>query len=182
MNLRIAAMGDSITQGYLCNPCDGWVSIIERELNIKMYNLGVPGDLSRNMKRRFVHEVLPRGPSHCIILGGTNDAFCDVSLDDYSENIEIMVDNCRNNGIAPIIGLPTPCLAYPEELILEEYRGWLKEYADLEGLYVIDFYSALLDIGNMAVREEYFIDEVHPNAGGYRMMADAAKALFGRIL
>jgi len=93
-----------------------------------------------------------------------------------------MAGNCRNNGNASIIGPPTPCLAYPEEMILEEYRCWLKEYVELEGLYVIDFYSALLDIGNMAVREEYFIDEVHPNAGGYRKMADAAKALFGSIL
>lgn len=173
--MRIAALGDSITEGYLCFPQDCWVSIVERELGITMYNLGESGDLTRNMKRRLRHQVLPLAPSHCIILGGTNDAFCEIQLEDYSENIEIMVAHCIKNKIVPLLGIPTPCFAYPEEFLLQEYRAWLKEYAEKEKIRMIDFYSALTDGGETMGKPEYFLDEVHPNIEGYRKMADAVK-------
>lgn len=172
--MRVVALGDSITEGYMCYPEDGWVSIVGRELGITIYNLGTCGDLTRNMRRRFRHQVLRLRPSHCIILGGTNDAFCDISLDDYSENIEIMAEYCQNNSIIPIIGIPTPSLSYPEEFILQEYRGWLKEYAASQKITIIDFYSVLADTISMIAKQEYLLDEVHPNIQGYRVMADAA--------
>ncbi len=180
--LRIAALGDSITEGYMCYPQDSWVSIVERVLGIKIHNLGVSGDLTRNMRRRFRHQVLPLAPSHCIILGGTNDAFCDISLDDYSENIEIMVEYCENNGIVPILGIPTPTLSYPEEFVLQEYRGWLQEYAEAKNIVSINFYSSLADVEGMIAKEEYLLDEVHPNIEGYQVMAETAiQALSGII-
>jgi acyl-CoA thioesterase-1 len=175
--MRIAALGDSITEGYLCYPQDNWVSIVAKELGIEMYNLGVSGDLTRNMRRRFRHQVLPLAPSHCIILGGTNDAFCEIDLEDYSENMEIMVEYCLNNQIVPILGTPTPCLAYPEEFVLQDYRGWLKAYAETHKIPIIDFYSALADTEAMIAKQEYLLDEVHPSIEGYRIMADAAKSV-----
>lgn len=171
--MKIAAMGDSITEGYMCNPRDGWVSIVGRDLGIKMFNLGVPGDLTRNMKRRFQRQLLSLAPSHCLILGGTNDAFCEIDLDDYSENIMFMVEYCVKNGIVPILGLPVPSLG-PEEFILQEYREWLKEYEEKEKIQIIDFYSSFLD-SQGTIKEEYYLDEVHPNAAGYRIMAEVAK-------
>ncbi|NLI91696.1 MAG: lysophospholipase [Peptococcaceae bacterium] len=179
--MRIAALGDSITEGYLCYSQDCWVSIVGKELGITMYNLGVSGDLTRNMRRRFRHQVLPLAPSHCLILGGTNDAFCDIEIDDFSENVEIMVEYCINNHIIPILGIPTPCLAYPQEFILQEYRGWLKEYAENNKIQIIDFYSALADTDSMIANQEYLLDEVHPNVEGYRVMADVAKAVISQI-
>jgi len=179
--MRVAAMGDSITEGYLCFPQDNWVAIVETELGIKMYNLGVCGDLTRNMRRRFRSQVLTLAPSHCIILGGANDAFCDISLEDYSENVEVMVEYCVNNGIVPILGIPTPCLAYPEEFVLQEYRAWLKEYAEEHSIKVIDFYAALADTEAMIAKEEYLLDEVHPNIDGYRAMADVAKQVLASM-
>lgn len=179
--MRIAALGDSITEGYLCYPQDCWVSLVEKELGYIMYNLGVSGDLTRNMRRRFRHQVLPLSPSHCIILGGTNDAFCEISPEDYSENIEIMTEYCLNNSIVPILGIPTPCLAYPEEFILQEYRSWLMEYASKQQITVIDFYSAMVDTVSMIAKEEYFLDEVHPNIEGYRVMADTAKEVLEHL-
>lgn len=180
--MRVAAIGDSITEGYMCYPQDGWVYLVGKELNIEMYNLGVCGDLTRNMRRRFRHQVLRLAPSHCIILGGTNDAFCDISLDDYSENVEIMVEYCWNNFIVPILGLPTPCLVYPEEFVLQEYRAWLKEYAEEHKIPLIDFYSVMADPISMIARQEYLLDEVHPNVEGYRVMADAAKEVLSGLI
>lgn len=179
--MRIAALGDSITQGYLCYPEDCWVSLVEKELGIKIYNFGVPGDLTRNMRRRFRRQVLPLNPSHCIILGGTNDAFCEISLEDYSENMEIITEYCLNNSIIPILGLPTPSLAYPGEFVLQEYRAWILEYAEKQQITVIDFYSAMVDAVSKIAKQEYFLDEVHPNIEGYRVMADTAKEVLEHL-
>lgn len=180
--MKVVALGDSITEGYMCCPQDGWVAIVERELGIETVNLGVCGDLTSNMRRRFRHQVLSLRPSHCIILGGTNDAFCDISLADYSENIEIMVKYCQSNAIIPIIGIPTPSMSYPEEFVLQEYREWLKEYVESQNITIIDFYSVLADTVSMIAKQEYLLDEVHPNIKGYRAMADAAKGVLGRII
>ena len=166
----------------MCYPEDGWVSIMGRELGVTIFNLGTCGDLTRNMRRRFRNQVLSLIPSHCIILGGTNDAFCDIPLDDYSENIEIMVKYCLNNSIIPIIGIPTPCLSYPEEYILQEYREWLKEYAECQQITIIDFYSTLADTVSMIAKREYLLDEVHPNIEGNRMMAETAKEVIKGLI
>lgn len=179
--MRVAALGDSITEGYLCYPQDSWVYIAGQKLGITVFNLGVCGELTRNMKRRFRSQVLPTAPSHCIILGGTNDAFCEISLEDYSENIEIMAEYCLRNEIVPIIGIPTPSLSYPEEFTLQEYRAWLHEYVQANQFLIIDFYSALADTESMIARAEYFLDDVHPNIEGYRAMADAAIAVLSQL-
>jgi hypothetical protein len=137
--MRVAAMGDSITEGYLCFPQDNWVAIVETELGIKMYNLGVCGDLTRNMRRRFRSQVLPLAPSHCIILGGANDAFCDISLEDYSgkrgSHGGILRQQRHRSHPGDTYALP----GLPEEFVLQEYRAWLKEYAEEHSIKVIDF-------------------------------------------
>ncbi|MGI6450537.1 MAG: GDSL-type esterase/lipase family protein [Desulfitobacteriia bacterium] len=179
--MRIAALGDSITEGYLCYPQDSWVAIVARELGVEMYNLGVCGDLTRDMRRRMRRQVLPLTPSHCLILGGANDAFCQVALEDYSENIEIIVEYCLRFDIIPILGIPTPTLAYPEEFILQEYRAWLLEYAEKSRIAVIDFYASLVDATGMMARPELLLDEVHPNVEGYRAMAEKAKEVISRL-
>ncbi|KUO60475.1 MAG: hypothetical protein APF84_06350 [Gracilibacter sp. BRH_c7a] len=180
--MRVAALGDSITEGYMCYPQDGWVNIVERELGIEIFNFGVCGDLTRNMHRRLRQQVLSINPSHCIILGGTNDAFYDMSLDDYIENMKVMIECCQENDIIPIIGVPTPCLSCPEESILQEYRRWLKEYAVSHVISIIDFHVGLTDTISRMAKKEYLLDEVHPNVKGYRIMADAAKDVLGKFI
>ncbi|HHV65004.1 MAG TPA: lysophospholipase [Peptococcaceae bacterium] len=179
--MRVVALGDSITEGYLCYPQDSWVAIVANELQIEMYNLGICGDLTRDMRRRMRRQVLPLAPSHCIILGGANDAFCQVDLEDYSENIEIIVEYCWRNDIIPVLGIPTPTMAYPEEFILQAYRDWLREYAEEKKITIIDFYAALVDATGMMARQEFFLDEVHPNVEGYRAMAEAAGKVLRRL-
>ena len=180
--MRVAALGDSITEGYMCHPEENWVSITRRELAITMYNLGNCGDLTRNMLNRFSQQVLRLSPSHCIILGGTNDAFCDVPQTDYGDNIDRIAGSCQENGIIPILGMPTPCLSPSEEFILQEYRDWLREYSLSKKIMSIDFYSVLLDTASMTGKQEYFLDDVHPNKAGYRVMAEAAKKILSSLL
>lgn len=172
--MRAIALGDSITEGYLCNPKESWVHLAGKGLGIEIYNLGVCGDMTLNLRRRFRHEVAKVNPTHCIIMGGVNDAFCAVDLADYSENIKILGELCLQANIIPILGIPTPVLAFPEEFVLQEYRAWLKVYAEQQKISLIDFYSPLVDPLASIAKSEYFFDEVHPNVQGYRVMADQA--------
>lgn len=180
--MKAVALGDSITEGFMCHPEENWVSIIGRELGITIFNRGRCGDLTRNMLNRFSRHVLHLRPSHCIILGGTNDAFCEIFLDDYADNIETIVKYCQEASIIPIIGIPTPCLSYPEEIILQEYRTWIKDYSQSQKISFIDFYSVLADTSSMTGNQEYLLDDVHPNSEGYRRMAEEAKGVLRLLM
>lgn len=56
-NVRIAALGDSITAGYLCEEKNNWVTLTAQELKIEIVNLGICGDGSRDLWIRFPQVI-----------------------------------------------------------------------------------------------------------------------------
>jgi lysophospholipase L1-like esterase len=74
-NLKVVALGDSITQGYPFDMEASWVYILKMEKGLDIVNKGINGDTLEGMLERFERDVISLLPGMVIIMGGTNDAF-----------------------------------------------------------------------------------------------------------
>jgi lysophospholipase L1-like esterase len=177
---KIIALGDSITEGYLCASDENWVYLTSLALGWDILNLGRCGDTTGQMLSRLRRQ--PEAPgTYIIILGGANDAYLDVEFAEFTDNMESLVSEAQCKGMKPILALPTPVLAYTEGT-LREYREWLRDFAVEQSLPLLDFYTALLVPGTEKADSRCFIDDAHPNAAGYKLMAEAAFTSLRRVL
>ncbi len=172
--MRIVALGDSITEGYPFTNQESWVKYLAQELQCPVLNQGICGDSTSGMRERFRRDVLAYTPTHVIILGGANDACERIHLKRVSANFIAIVELCKQHGIIPIFGLPTPSLFIEEEQFLSEYRNWLKGYADALNIMVVDFHSPFLDRIGAGQGPQLFVDGIHPSIEGYTLMGEAA--------
>lgn len=172
--MKIVAIGDSITEGYPFSHDESWVAYVAKKLKIEIVNQGICGDLTQGMRERFKLDVFPFSPTHVIIMGGANDAFAGFSLASVSDNFKAMVEMSRHKGIIPILGLPIPSLLPEEEILLAQYRNWLKEYITGENVKSIDFWMPFYTAIQEGNAEILYVDEVHPSIYGYRLMGETA--------
>ncbi|MHB8126880.1 MAG: GDSL-type esterase/lipase family protein [Desulfitobacteriaceae bacterium] len=173
--MKVVAIGDSITYGFPYSIDDSWVRLTSNKLNLDIINKGSCGDLTRDMLVRFPQDVLSLNPTHVIIMGGTNDAFCKLSLDEISRNLGKMVKQSLNHNITPILALPIPCEDEIEEGILGSYRNWIRCFTAFKKVSLLDFYSQMLK-SNGGIEDQVLIDGVHPSQKGYQLMMKLAVA------
>lgn len=172
--ISIAAIGDSITYGFPYTPERSWFNLAAKQLNIEYVNRGINGDTTSGMLERFYRHVLQHKQSHVIIMGGTNDAYAGMAVDDVLSNMQTMVELAVDNNITPIIGLPIPCDDVDVERLLQQYREQMCQYAADNNIEVIHFHRAMVDDSSSKIKEELYYDGVHPNEDGYRVMAGIA--------
>jgi len=173
-NIKIAAIGDSITYGFPYTPEQSWLNRAAERLNLSYVNSGINGDTTDGMAGRFSRDVLQYQPTHVIIMGGTNDAYLESEVDSVMDNIRYMSELALKNNIVPIIGIPIPCNDLGEELLLGQYRKEMQNYAASGGFDVIDFYVAMAGGKGTEFNAELYYDEAHPNEDGYSIMTDVA--------
>lgn len=169
-NMSLVCLGDSITWGFPYGPHCSWVDISQKALGLTMINRGINGDTAEDLLERFNRDVLDHGPSHVIIMVGTNDATIGMTLDEYSKCIKKMCLDAATAGIAAIIALPVPSADKWLEYTLDKYRHWLRCYADKNKLHLLDFGQGL-KLPDGSINMEFYIDEVHPNKKGYEAIA-----------
>ncbi|HEX3030798.1 MAG TPA: GDSL-type esterase/lipase family protein [Bacillota bacterium] len=172
---KIVAIGDSITYGYPYSPRESWTWLAFNAQGICCLNKGEPGETSGEMRARFTSDVILEEPSHVIIMGGTNDSFYNLSLEIVCNNIDRMCQQAVSKGITPIVGIPIPVNEQPAEAWMQQYRTWLRTYANRMGFQQLDFYQAVVDQETGWIAAEYHDDGVHPNLAGYQKMASIVK-------
>jgi acyl-CoA thioesterase I len=177
-DMKLVALGDSITEGYPFGHQESWVEYLAQDLNCEILNQGINGDFTRGMLERFERDVLAYLPTHVIILGGANDAYEAIPVNQVSKNFSEMIEACEQRSIKPILGLPTPSLLLEEEQFLIDYRKWLVDYAQERTISIIDFYTPFLSRIQDGQASQLFIDEVHPSIGGYALMGEVASLAF----
>ena len=181
MNPTIVALGDSLTYGYPYSPPFSWVNLMAERLGIPCVNKGLCGDTTAGMLRRFTRHVLSFAPAYVIIMGGTNDLLRSVGVEVIVDNVELLIEMARQNGIVPVIGIPAPCNDSRAGELPELCRQ-LHALCALKKVDNIDFYAVLSDDGGAGFRPELDSDGLHPNKKGHQLMATAACAVIGRLL
>lgn len=160
----ILAFGDSLTYGYgTKDPAEqGYPGVLEEFVGIRVVNAGVNGETSAEGLRR-VDGILKRvKPTLTILCLGGNDILQRLDRKALRNNLKEMVEKIRQNGSEVML------LAVPEfGLISLRPSPIYRELADKLDVPLLE--GVLTEILG---RRELLSDPVHPNADGYRLLAE----------
>ena len=140
---------------------------------------------------RFKQDVVFLIPTVVIILVGTND----IAGNTGPSNVKMMTDNIFSmatiataNDIQVVLSSVLPVFRYewsPEIVdppsTINAVNECLKEYAESNGLYYLDYFSEMVD-NKRGLKKEYTPDGVHPNEKGYELMSAIAEKKLKSIL
>lgn len=186
--MNICIFGDSITEGYYDNEKNGWVNRLKTIfVDDEIYNLGVSGNSTEDLLKRFDADIKDKNPEMIIFAIGTNDSVYlpsekrnYVDFDKFKENLKILIEKSKQftNGII-FVGLtpvdesltkPIPWeieIHYTNEEITK-YNNAIKQICESEKLKFIDIFSDF-EKNNY---KEMLSDGLHPNERGHEWMAN----------
>ncbi|MDX1409252.1 MAG: GDSL-type esterase/lipase family protein [Saprospiraceae bacterium] len=185
--IRIACMGDSLTEGYGIDLSQRWTDLLAADIGIEVFNSGISGDTTAGMLARFKPMVIDLNPTHCIIMGGTNDVSHGLPIEIIISNIRAMTRYARHYGIQSIIGIPTPVLIdeadwgamYPA---MRAFAGQLEVYLERLRQFAVEDDQPVIEFGKGLGAEHFLPDGVHPNEAGHAQMAQNAVEVVGRLM
>ena len=162
----VVAFGDSLTYGTGANPDQSYPAVLGGLIGHPVVSAGVPGEVTADGRERLPGVLDQYQPKLVILCLGGNDMLRKTGDETIAANLRAMVKLMRERGVAVVlIGVPRPTLlGSPPEF----YREIARESAiPYEGEAVKD---VLYDRSLKS-------DPIHPNAQGYRRMAEAMAAL-----
>lgn len=169
--LTIAALGDSLTQGYGLPPEDGFVPQLQRWLDgqgaeVTLLNAGVSGDTTAGGAARVGWTLTPEVGAMIVTLGG-NDLLRGLDPGEARKNLDAILKAATEAGVPVLlIGMRAPGNYGPE------YKASFEaNYAELSTqygtLFLPDFFAGLGGGGDPAALRQWFQgDGIHPNAAG----------------
>lgn len=193
---KIVCLGDSITYGYPDGPSFSWVTKVADNTGYQLLNRGINGETTGQMLARLQRDVISEKPAYLIFAGGHNDGWQKVSLPRVQHNIQQVVETVLQQGICPILVLPSPLNI--EQLLqcfegtrqdaedyhenLGQIRQWIDQYAREREFLTLDFHTPLLIKGSDQGDPRYLLDGGHPTHEGYGVLGQAAiKQLANRL-
>jgi len=191
--IRIVAIGDSTTAGTpgwrspIEAPPDGagdetsqysyW--LVQAHPEWEVLNRGVNGERSDQIKDRFARDVLSATPDAVVILAGVNDVYQGRPASHVQAQLSAMYDEALRATITVVAGSIIPYnTATPEQNErMHEINEWIRDRSDGIRLHYVDSRGAVARPGNIDLLGDT-LDQLHPTAAGYRLMANAiARAL-----
>lgn len=140
-------------------------------------NRGIAQQGTAQMLLRFRQDVVKLRPRAVVIFAGLNDLRNGVALADIQENVMMMAQLAKANGIRVLFASAQPIdrkgsnpdasRINPERI--RELNRWLFQYAKDHGDVYVDFWSPLGD-DSYSFKKEYTSDGLHPNEAGYKVM------------
>lgn len=193
----ILAFGDSIVFGRGVVPSTGWANKLKKYLESKdfynvFYNLGIPGESSTTLLRRFETECKARiegtwpGSKFVIILGiGMNDIFYKKTPESpstkpavFEKNMLKLIKSAKKYtknivfvGITPVdekLTKPWEGCFYTNDII-KQYNDIIFNSCKDTGVLFIDIFN------KMPGYQKLLVDGVHPNDKGYAKMYEIIK-------
>ena len=162
----IVAFGDSLTYGTGAAEDESYPAVLAQLTGRRVVRAGVPGEVTAQALQRLPEMLEAHRPRLVILCIGGNDMLRRLSLTEARANLHAMMKllKARDIGIV-LLGVPQPALlSSPPEFYGELAREFAVPY-DGEVLKTV-LYAA-----------EMRSDPIHPNARGYRRMAEAVHAL-----
>ena len=174
----VVLFGDSITENWV--PGDPGLFADGR-----IVGRGIGGQTSAQMLVRFHADVVSLRPRTVHIMAGTNDVAGNGGATReaaYQDNIEAMVEIARAHRIGVVLASLPPAARFfwrPDvrpAAQIQRLNGWMRDYAQREGLRFIDYHAAL-STAEGGMRPDLSIDGVHPHRGGYAEMRALARSV-----
>ncbi len=147
---KIAFLGDSITELGSKNPL-GYVRLVmdgikRSGIDAEAVPAGISGNMSHQMRARLERDVISKKPQWMFLSCGVNDAPNGIDnpglpLEQYTANINAVIDRCNKAGIRVIILTATPVVEEPEHVAnknLVRYNESLRNVAAGRKLPIVD--------------------------------------------
>ncbi|NOD92810.1 arylesterase [Ruegeria sp. HKCCD4884] len=174
----IAALGDSLTQGYGLVEEDGFVPQLDRWLegqgaDVQVINAGVSGDTTAGGAARVEWTLTPDVDGMIVALGG-NDLLRGIDPAVSRANLSKILEVARAGDVAVLlIGMQAPG-NYGAEY-KQAFDAMYPELAqDFGALFVSSFFEGLTAEGDPGAVSQFMqADGIHPNADGVALIVDA---------
>lgn len=158
----VLAFGDSLTYGTGAPKGQAYPDVLGDFLGINVINAGVPGETTQGGVKRLPRMLAEHNPTLVILCEGGNDFLRRQNQDNTTRNLKEMIEMIRASG-AELILVGVPKLGFGLA-VPEFYKTLADEYKiPYEGEILVDL------LGDRDMKS----DEIHPNATGYRLMAEA---------
>lgn len=162
----VLAFGDSITEGYGADASQSYPAVLETVLGCKVINEGASGEVSSQGVVRLPDLLRRHKPAVVVICYGGNDFLRGVPDDEVARNLQRMLDACRGAGAkAALLGVPKPGL----------FLRAVPLYAELAKRNGLPIDAKI--ISRVLSSSTLKSDLIHPNAEGYRRIAEAVSKL-----
>jgi acyl-CoA thioesterase-1 len=162
----ILAFGDSLTHGNGAPPGHAYPDELASLLSRTVINAGVPGELSAEGLQRLPQLLAQYTPNLVILCHGGNDFLQRIDQSQTAANLAAMVAQIKESGAdVVLVGVPEPGLFLAPPTF----------YRDLARNAAIPYDGEI--IAGLLSDRQFKSDMIHPNAAGYRRMAEALLAL-----
>jgi len=162
----VLAFGDSLTYGTGAGEADSYPAQLEGLIGRKVVRAGVPGEVSAQALARLPSALEEHQPKLLVLCIGGNDFLRNLSQAEAAANVRRMVALAKGKGVEVVL------LGTPEKGLLLSPPKFYAEIAKEAGLP----YEGKV-IGEILRNSELKADPIHPNAKGYRLMAERLAAL-----
>lgn len=162
----VLAFGDSITAGTGAGAGESYPEILGGLIGRRVVNAGAPGEVTAEGAVRLPELLESVRPSLLILCHGGNDLLRHMDQRQAAENLRGMIRMARERGIAVVlIAVPSPDLSLKPPAF----------YGELAAESGLPIESKALGkiLGKGSLKSDY----IHPNAAGYRKLAEALAAL-----
>ena len=190
--VTIAALGDSLTQGYGLLPEDGFVAQLEEWLaarghDVALINAGVSGDTTAGGLARVAWTLTPDVDAMIVALGG-NDLLRGIPPEASRANLQGILEAAEQAGVEVLlVGLRAPGNYGPD--YQQAFDAMFPDLAErYDVLHVESFLAPLADAAadTAAALAAYMqADGIHPNAAGVAVIVEAlgpeVERLIGRV-
>ncbi len=162
----VLAFGDSLTYGTGARSEDSYPVVLGQLIGRTVVGAGVPGEMTAGGLQRLSGELDEHRPRLVIVCLGGNDMLRRVAPANIETNLREILQLIKSRGLdVMLIGVPAPGLltSAPQfyEKLAQEFR------IPYEGKVVT----------SVLYKAELKSDPIHPNAAGYRKMAEAVAKL-----
>jgi acyl-CoA thioesterase-1 len=171
----VLAFGDSVTHGTGAKAEEDYPTRLSQRSGWDVVNAGVPGDTARAAKSRIEKLLREVEPALVIVELGGNDFLRRHPDSEVKEDLRTILRAVKQSGAMPVL------VSVPALSMFRAGVGSLSDsaiYAELAKeesvLLVKDVFSGVLSDASLRA------DQIHPNAEGYRVLADAIATALGR--
>ncbi len=165
----VLAFGDSLTFGSGATPREAYPAVLQELLGRRIVNAGVPGEVSAEGLARLPQLLEANAPDLVILCHGGNDFLRRQPPSEVAANLRAMIELAHARGAAVVlVGVPQLGLTVqPPDF-----------YAELAKEFTLPYEGEILHdvLTDRALKS----DTIHPNAAGYRRLAEALQQLIAR--
>ena len=162
----LLAFGDSLTFGTGANEAESYPAQLARMIGRRVQREGVPGEVSSAGLERLPAALDEYQPRLLLLCHGGNDFLQRLPKAAAAENLRAMIRLAKSRGIdVLLIGTPEPSLSVSPPAF----------YGEIAKEFHIPYEEEAL--GKILRDSSLKSDQVHPNAQGYRLMAERVAEL-----